>query len=231
LDRNLIEQIGPLGRTSFYLEKIKSLVESGATPDHWVENYGRQNNAIQLASKNKNEQANPTLEYLLFKFTNFVNKEEGFASPLSFALWSGNLKKTKFILKKKISINPIYCCMKWFVRKLTDEEKMEIISQIEEIYDLKKIIKDDLKQIGDEREFGNGNVRQNIPILFNYLQSKSPKLISEYFGKSNNINEPLTWRFEKANKFHWVAEEMQKRYKNGKISIENNEDIIKVKIS
>jgi len=55
--------------------------------------------------------------------------------------------------------------------------------------------------------------------------------LEEVFGKSYDLNEPITWRFTKNGKFKWVAEEIQKRYKSGKVSIKNDRNKLKVKIA
>jgi len=52
--------------------------------------------------------------------------------------------------------------------------------------------------------------------------------LEECFGKSYEIKDPITWRFKIGKKHHWVAEEIQKTFKNGNVSVENLNRKIKV---
>ena len=128
----------------------------------------------------------------------------------------------------KHSKNPIYSFLT-NAYKQTDDEKIIILKEIEKYYNLSKLIKEDLKQIGNEGKFNDYNVRRNLPILFDFCKSKSSEFLEECFGKSYQIQNPITWRFQKENKLHWVAEEIQKYFKNGKVFIENLQNTIKVK--
>ena len=177
---------------------------------------GVRSNAIQLASWNTSDEMDEIIYFLISKFPDFIKKEEGSESPLSIALNYGLSKRSKRIIEMKHSTNPIYSFLRWS-DYLTDEEKLEILKEIEKSYNLAKTIKDDLKQIGEKGKFGDGNVRKNLGILVNYAKSKSATFLEECFGKSFKIDEPITWRFEKDKKFRWVAEEIQKRYKTEKV--------------
>ena len=95
---------------------------------------------------------------------------------------------------------------------------MNILEEIRRNYNFSKILKEDLKQIKDQGEFDNDKIRSNLPTLSNFWKSRN---LEECFGKSYNIGNPIAWRFKSGNKYHWVAEEIQKTCKIGKASIEN----------
>jgi len=231
LDRRLAEEIGEPNKDPIMdLEKIKNLVKEGAKMDHWVEyGYGDRWNAIQLASRNKSDK-NDEIIYFLSKQFDFVTKEEDWNSPLSIALYWGKTQRSKKLIEKTSLKNPVFAFLlnagRW--TEIPDEEKLEILDQIETNYNLAKVIKEDLKQIQDQGKFGDYNVRKNLPVLFKFCKRKSSSFLEEVFGKSYDLNEPITWRFTKNGKFKWVAEEVQKRFQNGKVSIENDQDNIKV---
>ena len=230
LDRRLVEEIGDSELDPIMdLEKIKSLVRGGAEMDHWVEYAGRCN-AIQLASRNRSDKNNEIIYFLSKKF-DFVTKEEGVESPLSDALYFGKTQRSKKLVETKCLENPVFAFLlsAGKITSIPDDEKLEIIDQIETTHNLAKVIKEDLKQIQDRGKFGDSDVRRNLPALFKFCKRKSSSFLEEVFGKSYDLNAPITWRFTKNGTFKWVAEEIQKRYKNGKVSIKNDQDNIKVR--
>ena len=233
LDRRLVEAIGdPIKQPIMDLEKIKNLVKQGAQMDHWVEDgvVGSRRNAIQLASWNRSDK-NDEIIYFLSKQFDFVTKEEDLQSPLSRALMYDQTQRSKKLIEKRSLENPVFAFLLnagGWKNTITDEEKLEILDQIGTNYNLAKVIKEDLKQIQDRGKFGDSDVRKNLPVLFKFCKRKSSSFLEEVFGKSYDINEPMTWRFTKTGKFKWVAEEIQKRYKNGTITIKNDNNSLKV---
>ena len=132
----------------------------------------------------------------------------------------------KEIIKMKKSKNPIYSFLSWADRT-TEDEKLKILEEIEKSFNFSKLLKEDLKQIKHEGKFGETDVRSNLRHLFKFCKSKNVNL-EECFGKSYEINDAITWRFSIGNKHHWVAEEIQKTFKNGKVLIKNTNSNIKV---
>jgi len=229
LDRKLIEEIGnPIKKPKINFSEIKKLVERGATIDHWVETDGGRENAVLLAGWNGSDEATETICYLIQKFDFIKTEEEGdYGSPLGRSIYNGYSKRTKSILETKTAKDPIYVFLRRATWRQTEDEKLELLEEIQKSYNFSKLIKEDLKKIKDEGQFNDSRVRQNLPILFKFCKTKNVEL-EECFGKSYNITNPIGWRFKSGNKHHWVAEEIQKTFKNGKVSIENLQNQIKV---
>ena len=103
-----------------------------------------------------------------------------------------------------------------------------MLEEIKKWYNFSKILKEDMKQIKDEGKFNESNIRRNL--LFKYCkQSKNTNFLEECFGKSYTIEGTIVWRFNNRNKYHWVADEIQNDFKNGKVRIKNINNTIKVK--
>ena len=127
----------------------------------------------------------------------------------------------------KSAKDPIYT----FLRRAssqTEDEKLELVEEIEKNYNFSKLIKEDFKKIKDRGQFNDSSIRRNLPILFKYCKSKNVEFLEECFGKSYEIRNPLGWRFKTGNKHYWVAEEIQKTFTNGKVSMENSGNGIEV---
>jgi len=232
LDRKLVQEIGDANKLKkpIQLSEIKKLVKQGAQIDHWVADgvYADRYNAVQLAAKNRSDEATEALVYLIKHF-NFIQTDPGefCYSPLGMSISLGHSKMATEIIKMKVSKNPIYSFLRWANRQTTKDGKTKILEEIRQNYNFSKILKDDLKQIKDQKEFGYTNIQSNLLTLFNFCKSKNVNL-EECFGKSYSIGNPIAWRFKSGNKNHWVAEETQKTFKVGKVSIENCRNKIKV---
>jgi len=236
LDRKLIEEIGnPKENPKINLSEIKKLVERGATIDHWVEYYGLPGsrlNAVMLAADNESDEATELICYLIQQF-DFIKTDErgGYYSPLGRSIENGYSERTKLILETKTAKDPIYAFLRRAICQMEDEifhEKLELLEQIQKSYNFSKFIKEDLKKIKDKGEFNNPYVRRNLPILLKFCKSKNVEFLEECFGKSYEIKNPISWRFKSGYKHHWVAEEIKKTFKTGKVSIENVQNQIKV---
>ena len=223
LDRKLVQHIGEVTNNlrMINLTEIKKLVDQGAQIDHWVEFAGGRYNAIQLAANNGSDEAVEAVIYLLNTF-NFIPKELGndYSSPLALSIFNGYSKMAKEIIKIKKSKNPIYSFLRWSLFSITDDEKLNSFEEIRRNYNFSKILKEDLKLIKDHGQFDQDVILTNLSTLFNFCKSKNINL-EECLGKSYNIGNPIAWRFKSGNTNHWVAEEIQKTFKVGKVSIEN----------
>ena len=229
LDRKLIEEIGnPKEKPKINLSEIKKLVEQGATIDHWVEVGGSRFNAVMLAGLNRSDEATETICYLIQQFDFIKTDGRNYCdSPLGTSIDYGYSKRTKLILETKTAKDPIYTFLRW-ANKQTEDEKMVLLKQIEKSYNFSKLIKDDLKKIKDKGQFNDSDIRANLSILFKFCKSKNIEFLEECFGKSYEIKNPISWRFKSGYKHHWVAEEIKKTFKTGKVSIENLQNQIKV---
>lgn len=93
---------------------------------------------------------------------------------------------------------------------------------MDEVYNLSSLIKEDLRQLGSEREFNQEQVQINLHVLFEYCSEKSTNFLQDCFGRSYKIKDPITWRFKNGDRYNWlVATISGLGFKTGKVVIEN----------
>lgn len=240
LDRRLVEAVGHSWfknengkevKPEINIEEVRKLGEMGATIDHWVERDGYEDRytAIQLAAWNGSDEATEVLLYLEQKFDFNQKDNRGGDSSFAISMVDGFQKMSIALLKTKKPENPIFSFLYWSFKQ-TEDEKIELLEKMNETYNFSTLMKKDLRQIQNENRFNYSYVRANLEILFKFCRSKKMNL-ENVFGKSYEIDEPISWRYKNGKDFHWVAEEIQKMFKNGKVDIENSNGTIQVKIA
>ena len=225
LDRKLFEEVGPWFpvngiKSKPDLKKIKMLIKSGATIDHWVARGGR--NAIHMAIRNNSRESEEVAKYLILENLNFQNKSGfGYLSSLEAAILENNKEMAKWIIEMKQNQNPIYAFLR-LARNQTKEEKIQLLEMIDQNYSIAKIIKSDFKRIRENGRFNNERVRRNLTILFHFCSSKSPDFLLKVFGESYSIKDPLCWRYKSGRNYFWFVEWMKKEnMETGKWKIQN----------
>ena len=220
------------------LENVKSLLEQGATADHWTTEYEHNHdlrrsrcNVIGLILEAKTETERTVLELCVKKFPSYRRNETTKESLLGECFRRNWHDSWKTLIQAKETETALLAFLRWSGAEAvtTGRTKMKQLKLIAEHNNFGQQIQVAFGQIKKLNLFLSDQVPTNIPVLMQFCESNNKlDILERVFGKSNKINDTVTWRYKRNTKMVWMSESFINAKITGNVRITKNRNKIQV---